>query len=431
MAVGWGLALLVLAGGSARAEPAPSPEPVAANPVAAWVQLVDGGVAEARAVVEGAACPDAEVDGRRRPMQVRVGPDAAAFPQTVCSLVLPKETRKISVGGHILPPPPPGEINRIVVMGDTGCRIHAPKAQACSDPRAWPFAAVMRRAVAEKPDLVIHVGDYYYRETACPAGYVGCVASPHGDIWPSWQADFFDPARPLLDAAPWVFARGNHESCDRGGKGWYRLIEAGPAPAGCKEGSAVFSVPLGGGVTVHVFDSADSEDRTATPGEVGYVAGQLASLPHGGPAHDDWIVTHRPFWGEAPAFGLGPLGAFNVGINRTEQLAAHSKDLSAVSLVLSGHIHHFASFNFGDARPAQLVVGTGGDIGEPFDPAKVNASEVYIDGLEAETLTFQQYGYFVMDRGPTGWSGLFKDLDGRLVARCTLVGRALSCAAVK
>ena len=30
-----------------------------------------------------------------------------------------------------------------------------------------------------------------------------------------------------LEAAPWVFARGNHESCDRGWRGWFRMLDAG------------------------------------------------------------------------------------------------------------------------------------------------------------------------------------------------------------
>lgn len=421
---GLGAALLILAASAARAEPQ-----AASEPVAAWVQLVDGGVAEARALTQGPACPDATVDGEVQPMHVRVGPDPAAFPHTVCSLTLPKGAQRVSIGAHVLPPPPP-KVDRLVVIGDTGCRIQGHKLQPCNDPRAWPFALVSRLAAAEKPDLVIHVGDYYYRETACPPDYAGCINSPHGDIWPSWQADFFDPAQPLLGAAPWVFARGNHEDCRRGGKGWYRMLDAGPNPGTCRELSPVFAVPIGG-VTLHVFDSADAEDRVATPGEVGAVAYQLDSLPHGSSVHDDWIVTHRPFWGEAPAFSLGPLGVFNVGINRTEQLGARGKDLSAVAMILSGHIHHFASFDFADQRPAQLVVGTGGDVGEPFDPARLEASQVYIDGLEAETLTFQRYGYFVMERTGAGWTGLFKDIDGKPVARCTLSGRALKCEAVK
>jgi len=55
---------------------------------------------------------------------------------------------------------------------------------------------------AAKPDLVIHVGDYLYRESACPPRDSGCARSPHGDDWPTWTADFFAPAAPALLAAP-------------------------------------------------------------------------------------------------------------------------------------------------------------------------------------------------------------------------------------
>jgi hypothetical protein len=394
----------------------------------AWVQLLDDGVAEARAVVDSPFCPTVEIDGRPHPMAVRAASEAAAFPNLVCAAALPSDAQAVSVGGHVLPAPPRRAVQRIVVIGDTGCRIKGANVQDCNDPRRWPFALLVRRAAAERPDLVIHVGDYYYRETACPASYAGCADSPHGDQWPSWQADFFDPAQPLLDAAPWVFARGNHESCDRGGKGWNRLLDAGSAASSCRRGDPVFSVPIGGGVTLYVFDSADADDRLPRPDAVRFVADQIDTLPHAVSGGQDWIVTHRPFWGEAPAFGLGPFGVFSVGVNRTEQAAARGKDLSAIALILSGHIHHFASFDFGDARPAQLVVGAGGDIGEPFDPAKVAASDAAIDGMQAKGLTFQRYGYFMMERQAQGWSGVFKDMDGRIVARCTLEGRRLACA---
>lgn len=407
---------VLLSGGAARSQP---------EPLAAWVELTDGGLAEARAIVREGECPDAVIDGRARPMKVRVGPEPGFF-QTVCSIALPKGAGALSVGGRKLTPPPE-RIDRIVVMGDTGCRLQGQKIQDCNDPRAWPFALVMKRAVAEKPDLVIHVGDYYYRESPCPAMYSGCAGSPHGDFWPSWRMDFFEPATPLLEAAPWVFARGNHESCDRGWKGWYRMLEAGPAPGACKDESPAFAVPIGGGVTLHVFDSAIASDRSAPSGALALVRRQLDTLPRAGAA-TDWIVTHRPFWGEAPVFSLGALGVFNVGLNKTEQAAARGKDLSAIGLILSGHIHHFASFDFGADRPAQLVVGTGGDVGESFDRATPHLARVNIDGMSAQSLTFQQYGYFVLERGAgAAWSGAFKDLDGKLVAKCTLVGRKLTC----
>ena len=45
---------------------------------------------------------------------------------------------------------------------------------------------------------MIHVGDYIYREDPCPAGDEGCAGSPYGDNWPTWEADFFEPAGAAL-----------------------------------------------------------------------------------------------------------------------------------------------------------------------------------------------------------------------------------------
>ena len=421
------LALLALAATqSARAQPA-APAP---TPLHVWTELVDGGFAEARAIVPGGDCPEIIVDGRSQPMAVRAQPDPA-FPQTVCALRLPAHATSASVG-EVRLALPRAHIDRIVVLGDTGCRVKGLDLQACNDPRAWPFALVARRAAAEHPDLVIHVGDYYYRESACPAFYAGCVNTPHGDLWPSWSVDFFDPARPLLAAAPWVFARGNHESCSRGWKGWFRMLDAGPSPQNVSQGacpteSAAFAVPIGG-VVLHVLDSADAVDRFAPKSAVAVVERQLATIP-GHHAEDAWIVTHRPVWGEAPVLKIGPFGPFTVALNVTEQKAVKDKDLSSVAMIVSGHIHHFASFDFGPSRPAQLIAGTGGDIGEDSDRHTPQPDTVEIDGMEAKTLTFQRFGYFLLERQKFGWAGVFKDLDGKVIARCRLIGRALTCGA--
>src|SRR5207344_1908266 len=102
----------------------------------------------------------------------------------------------------------------------------------CNDAVAWPFGQVVAAAAAAQPDLVIHVGDYHYRENACPDNDAGCAGSPWGYGWDTWDADLFTPARDLLAAAPWIFVRGNHESCNRGGQGWWRFLDFRPRLAG-------------------------------------------------------------------------------------------------------------------------------------------------------------------------------------------------------
>ena len=56
----------------------------------------------------------------------------------------------------------------------------------------------------------------------------GAPAAPWGYGWDAWDADFFQPARSLLAAAPWIVVRGNHESCNRAGQGWWRFLDPRP-----------------------------------------------------------------------------------------------------------------------------------------------------------------------------------------------------------
>ncbi len=284
-----------------------------------------------------------------------------------------------------------------------------------------------RIAAARKPDLVIHVGDYYYRETPCPAGRAGCAGSPHGDNWASWEAEFFAPAEPLLAASPWVFVRGNHESCSRGGGGWFRLLDATSPAQACPAQSAPFKVDLGG-LNLYILDSADTDDAHAPPAAVSAFSGQLDALK-GDLAHGrGWIVTHRPIWGLAPVKSLGPLGPLEVPINATEQVAVRGHDLDGVEMIVSGHIHHFASFAFGPSRPAQLIAGTGGDVGDDADTPALRSHQVEIDGQSAQNLSFERYGYLLLERHGADWIGAFRDLDDKVIATCRLHARNLICA---
>ena len=399
--------------------------PGAALAAPAWVEMTGVG-AEARVVTTtAAACPKLTIEGRRVAMRPRAAP-TADFPDRVCAAAIPPGTRRIDLGEERLPAPRPLP-RRLVILGDTGCRLKGWIAQSCNDPKSWPFAKVAARAAREKPDLVIHVGDYYYRETPCPSlGPLGpaCRGSPSGDKWPSWKADLFDPAAPLLAAAPWVFARGNHEDCKRGGPGWFRMLDAAPTPLTCPATSAPFEIPIAGARLV-VVDSADADDGKPTPDGVAQFAAGLAAARRtrlGAPPA--WIVTHRPIWfarRDGHALGDG-------GINATERAAARRSDLSPIELVLSGHVHNFTSLDWvAGVRPPQLIVGVGGDLMAPNDAPPPVAGAALVDGLSAQVLTMGRFGYLVLDRTGAGWTGALKDADGRPIAFCSLAGRALAC----
>ena len=116
------------------------------------------------------------------------------------------------------------------MFGDTGCRQKTrQKTQDCST--GWFYKTLAQHAADVKPDLVIHVGDYLYRELPpCSAVPKPCTS---GYGWDGWNADFFTPSQALFAVAPWIMVRGNHEICERAGDGWFRFLDhvCGTRPA--------------------------------------------------------------------------------------------------------------------------------------------------------------------------------------------------------
>jgi hypothetical protein len=185
----------------------------------------------ARVITDDTACPEITVDGATSAMQLRAGPEAN-YPNTVCEAAIPPAATSASVLGQPLKLAK-ARPERVVVLGDTGCRMKGETMQSCNDPTQWPFAPLAASAAQSNPDLIIHVGDYHYRESPCIVDKANCAGSPFGFNWASWNADFFTPARPLLASAPWVMLRGNHEDCSRAGGGYFRMLDPRPLSAAC------------------------------------------------------------------------------------------------------------------------------------------------------------------------------------------------------
>jgi len=385
----------------------------------AWVEMTAAGP-EARVVTDAPSCPAITIGGRRQAMALRTGP-VPTFANRVCVARLPAAPGPVTVAGLALPTAK-ARPNRLVMFGDTGCRLTDKVTQHCNDPSGWPFARVAALAAARRPDLVIHVGDYYYREKPCPKGQAACAGSPYGDKWASWKAELFDPAHPLLVTAPWVFTRGNHETCPRGGAGWFRLLDAAPHPKPCSAVADTFAVDIGA-AQLYIVDSSDTDDRAAPAELVAAFSARLAGLAHRDTREPAWIVTHRPFWyaarkGRSLTDGI---------INATERAAALKADMAGVELVLSGHVHDFTSLDFGRARPPQLIVGTGGDVLEKGDLPPPVMGVPRVDGLPAKVFSMGRFGYFLFDRRGDEWVGGFHDLSDALIARCRLGPRSLRC----
>ncbi|HZR34286.1 MAG TPA: metallophosphoesterase [Nevskia sp.] len=440
--------------------PAPDAASQDANLRAAWVEIGDQNQAIARVITTYAGCPLIVVDGSSSRMSQRVGPatvpqrttaSAAAdskpsdFPVTVCEARLPSTAQKVTVASRTLPLPKASP-QRIAIIADTGCRMKksSNSFQSCSDPAQWPFARTAQAVAAMQPDLVLHIGDYQYRENACPDGTAGCAGSPWGYGWDTWDADLFTPAAPLLAAAPWVVVRGNHEECARAGQGWFRFLdtEAYDVERSCDDPvndsfanySYPYAVALGSDTQVIVFDSAKTGAAALKTTDAQFVTYQQQFMKVAALAAKSGVTTifanHHPILGYAPVTGADPAPG-----NQALQSVMNSLNSTAyyppgVQLAMHGHVHDFQALNFSTGQPATIVAGNGGDALDVNLPDPFPASDNVAAGATLESISHTStYGFMIMERGAAAGSWTFKayTVDGKLLTSCGFAAARLSC----
>lgn len=441
---------------------------------AAYVLLAESPKGEtlafARLIVDpGAACPALAGEGKERIATTpRRNPDG--FAVKVCEARYPFG-RSLSVEGGPRLPKVTQDPRRIAVFGDSGCKPNDQSGCGLDDPQ-WPFPALAKAAAIDPPDLVLHVGDYNYRGT--PSGFTVTVdgqpakkwyydagdgadpselcglpgpyysqnstGNPDADGWQAWWLDFFEPARHLLAAAPWVFARGNHELCSHAGPGWFYFLDPGSdlpggggqlsCPSQDGEGPALPHLRLVepqvlrlGDLDLLVIDSANACDQL--PGLSDVYRKQLSQATRrlrGGRA---WLMGHRPIWGVADEaetlYGCdgkpqsGPAVPF-AELNQTLQCALAGEVgaalLPKIDQILAGHMHRFESLSFAapSHRPPTLVVGNSGVAEDPSPPNGAFAQTV--DGAPASGFSVDQFGYLELSRDRRGvWQGAVVAVD--------------------
>jgi hypothetical protein len=415
--------LLLLSGFPAASSqlgtPIASPEPAASLPPA-WLEFGPEGRLIARVIVDG-ECPSLVIDDLDVDM-TRRAPASDAFPVTACEATVPFGTSSASILNQDLPLPR-GPIRRIAVIGDTGCRVNdwEKKYQACNDSEAWPFAQVSETVAAWDPDLVVHVGDYLYRESPCPADIAGCQGNPHGDNWTTWDADFFTPAASLLGSAPWIFMRGNHETCDRNPTGWFHFLDPRTYQAACQRFTDPYIVPLLGPAFA-VIDSAEAADESDTPQETAEYTREFEVLGQIAPP-GSWLVTHRPVWGILE----GKQREFDVE-NATYAASSGDSLKATYAVILSGHIHVAETIAFdvtSDRRP-QLISGNAGTALDDIPTVSPSAGELG-DPAVAQAETLSAFGFMTIEPDGDVWFATQRDKNGNPLLDCILDVSELRC----
>jgi hypothetical protein len=429
----------------------------------AYVVLGENGVPVARMLTTDAQCPVIRFDGMDVQMDVRVAAETlplrptrsapvdskpSVFPVLTCEKEIPPDTRRAMIGGVSLPLPK-SEIKRIVVIGDTGCRLKKSESayQACNDSNLYPFAKVAAAAANWKPDLVVHVGDFQYRENQCPAGNPGCAGSPWGYGWGAWQADFFGPGDALLKVAPWVMVRGNHESCARAGQGWWRMLDPRPLLPGrdCNDAandemgdySDPYAIPLGGDAQLIVLDTSNTSSGIVPAGDIRQIKyrdlyNKLEILSQ--QASYNIATNHHPILGfsaNQDKQGTVQLLPGNQGMQSIFGAINPLIIPPRVNALLSGHVHAWQEVSFSSPHPTQFVAGFSGTMEDVVPlPVKLPPGVTPAPGavVEHHSSWVNGFGFMTMERkGAKQWEVKVWDSTGRQVNICVIDGNRSAC----
>lgn len=409
----------------------------------AWIQYLGDGRVVLRTVIPltlPGVCPKMSIDGQASEMGVRFAPSLPDFPVQVCEGVLPEVFTKVQVGGQVFGPPK-RDVKRVAVIGDTGCIRKRKKKkrhenQNCTDPKSWPFPEIAAQLKAWNPDVIIHVGDYVYRESLCPMDRPDCQDGELRDRWAAWNEDFFKPVAPALASASWAFVRGNHEKCQNAGPGWLAFLD--PAlkrvvPNAAKVRKSPSCEPFGqpywislGRLGILVLDTSNESELEADEGLRKKFKAQLAPFTgRASSAQSVWIASHKPFWAVEPS-DQGRSGLpLQMSVNLMD--AALSLPKESFQLVLSGHVHGFEALSFEDKRASQLVVGTGG-AGLHLEKMVDLKTQTFAGSQPKVGIHRAAHGFVTLEQEPnqTSWTVSQRSVEGKVLTQCKLVGQELT-----
>lgn len=389
-----------------------------------WVEAGPHSEFHVRAISDQPHCPILSVDSKPQVMKLRAA-SSRFFPRISCEWAIPKKAKTVAFNGRALPRVPKSP-KKILILGDTGCRIKVvPGVEAIQDCRSskdWPFEEVASRAAEWKPDLVIHVGDYHYRNSPCPPHREECRGMPYGDNWAAWEADFFAPARALLKAAPWVFVRGNHETCHAAGEGWDRYLNPYPYSPLCVDESAPYRIDLGATQWV-VMDTVETSDETPSAEVQSHFESEFKAIQKF-PIKSGWILSHKPMWAMIANRSRPEMGT--VGKSQANLFPAWQKAPSSkIDFFISGHAHTFEALTFKDKGPSQLVVGNGGTaldiVLPPANLKKIGDRTVDL------ALISNGFGFLTLEAQSKSWKAEIHDQTGKVLRNCRLKGKQFTC----
>ncbi|MFT5136141.1 MAG: hypothetical protein ACI9XU_000147 [Arenicella sp.] len=408
----------------------------------------------ARTVIEpNLACPSLSViatdntqNRSSQPMVTRN--NRTQFPVIVCEALVSFDVQyQLNFANYsVVLPIAKTNPQKIQVFGDTGCKT----SDCALGTPAQPFKSLADSGAIDKPDLVLHMGDFNYRGTGgavlfttknkdgqwaqksqwtydggddlTQAEHCGTKAGTpfysqsaananRPDSWQYWHDDLFMSAQKLMAAAPWIVARGNHELCSRAGPGYFYFLDP---HSNLIEGQQQLSCPAvdaSKGVMANtlqipnyivsfdkldiaVIDSANACDSFVNSPFMKVYKKVFADLASKVSKANTWLVTHRPIWGvqsyqTEKSTGCTSDNEYSCINQMMQQAIAAQPEKSlpdSVKLILTGHMHKFESVTFNKGENPPNIV-VGSSGVALYGVTPAPSANVLINNLPANVVT--------------------------------------------
>ena len=374
-----------------------------------WIQYDNTGALVARVITENTHCPKINIDGKSISMNLRTSLDDSHLKQKVivCEYNV-NENSNVKINNKLLNLPPE-KINRIAIIGDTGCEYSvfesAHQKQIC-DSENWPFKKIADKVALLSPDFVIHVGDYVYLNKHKTSEDKIKNSTMQ---WNFFKKDFFDPARNLLEASPMLFVRGNHESCDLAGDGWFSFLAPGEFSQ-CKQYTPSYNLTIND-LNFIMFDSSGSaKGDDFSEDQLQKYKEDFAKI-YKNITTNHWLLTHHPVitlkkLSDDETF-LAKLPAMVI------EKAFKSEYSNKIPVSIAGHYHVMALTERPSTNFSQLIVGNGGT---RLHQAQKDSYNITSDDGKDHSMVRVRYGYMILDRLEDHlWKATSYDLEGTIL----------------
>jgi predicted MPP superfamily phosphohydrolase len=394
-----------------------------------WVQYSDNGSLLFRHIsANDSKCPKIIVDKVDVQTIVRPHEYIEEFPVTVCQAEIDNQKphnivfKKLNIKTKI------SNINKISVIGDSGCITEGKiLEQNCNRIEEYPFSEIAKNVQKMRPDIIVHVGDYFYSKDEC-INDDKCKKRPHGDRLDTWKVDFFDNAGQFFNDAPIVFARGNHEACSRGGKGWFTLLDPSINFKKCQFFTTPYTIEFSkfrflmidsayASDSEEKFNELSAADKERTINQFNSQINETFSRMDND--KENIIITHKPIFSkEFRPWQQGLEFEANYLMNKSIDNSEYRNNLKNLKLILSGHTHTGMMIEYKDDgyHFYQAVIGNSGAFLNKANMLKSTDTKVF-DKKIVNFFEHKDFGYSELLFGKDGVVSRFKffKYDGKLI----------------